>query len=94
VSHRLRFCTECPDHEACATGASCQDVTRHSWTEAAPLHLAAEHMRELHGPDHPRHTFWSTLASQLEEAATPRRMENAVHRFAMLNIANAYLEAL
>lgn len=26
MSHRLRFCSDCPDHEACATGALCHQV--------------------------------------------------------------------
>jgi hypothetical protein len=35
----------------------------------AELHCAAVHMRDLHGPGHPRHGFWAAVADWLDERA-------------------------
>lgn len=98
MGHNIRFCTDCPDHEACATGAPCHTVKDivppARWAKEAPLLLAAEHMRDNHREGHPRHEFWSQLATSLEFAATQRGWENAALRFQALAVANAYLEAV
>lgn len=33
------------------------------------VHTATAHMREHHGPDHPRHAFWHHLADKLDHDA-------------------------
>ena len=74
-----------------------------STTSAAwePMLTAAEHMRQHHGLDHPRHLFWGMLADWLDlmgrrerarvEASVRIPVTDIHHASA---IATAYLEAL
>lgn len=72
-------------------------------TLADTIHTAASHMRETHGPDHPRHLFWTRLAAWLDDEANdaeqPNRFGDAGVTFILsesfpLNVAEAYLDSL
>jgi hypothetical protein len=61
-------------------------------TPAALLRRAAAHMRDHHGPGHPRHKFWAQLADWLDEVAADRHSSlPAWVDDGTLRVARAYL---
>lgn len=62
--------------------------------EAERMLKAASHMREAHGPDHPRHSFWSAVADMLEKSVALAGITRSRINPDQIKVADAYLEAL
>jgi hypothetical protein len=72
-------------------------------THADTMRTAAGHMRQHHGPKHPRHRFWTHLADLLDNEAAEAERGNrfgdegvnwVLGGSTELEIAEAYLDSL